>query len=436
MRKLIDYIEDEYIGEFSYIILLLWIISPLIEYIFKNQYTKFYTYYFSFIIYIVGIIGILTYIVYLLKLKSKKQLQIKKNIPEILIIILLLISVTSTIFSKNPSLSLFGEGYRKEGLIVYVMYVGFLLLASILKDTKYIKRVIRNIILVALIITVFPLFNSRFTYVNFTNVFHNLNHYGYYLMINAMLSAFMFVDNKKLFNKLLYLLAYIFFTYLLIRNDTFGSYLAILVSLIFSLIYCLIKKNNRSDISIVFLVFIVTSFLVSNFDIKIGERINFESTKGSIARNFIFLKNDITGFVDKDEEVMNKAGSYRGILWKAALNYTLDHPLVGGGMECLKDYSTAKKVNDRPHNIVLQVSSFIGIPGAIIYLGLIIYIAISNLKILKGNTVYMVIYVTAMCYFISSMFGNSMYYTSPYFMILLGLLIGFIRRKEKTRLTK
>jgi O-antigen ligase len=115
----------------------------------------------------------------------------------------------------------------------------------------------------------------------------------------------------------------------------------------------------------------------------------------------------------------------------------VEHPIVGGGMESLNEYyhSQDNFINDRPHNIFLQISSFIGIPGAIVYLILILVLAFNNLKNIKDNTMNIMIYFTAMTYFISSVFGNSMYYTSPYFMILLGLLIGIykdnIKIKEK-----
>ena len=104
-------------------------------------------------------------------------------------------------------------------------------------------------------------------------------------------------------------------------------------------------------------------------------------------------------------------------------------------MESLQEYYRSQKgyINDRPHNIILQVSAFIGIPGAIIYLALIIVIAWYNLKNIKKDGMNIMIYFTAMCYFISSMFGNSMYYTSPYFMILLGLLIGLYRDNVKEK---
>lgn len=339
-------------------------------------------------------------------------------------------------------MSLWGESYRKEGLIVYIMYVGILLLTSIIKDSKYIKYVFKSIILVSFTITFLPLFNDKFTFYNFTNVFHNVNHYGYYLMINVMLAALMFIDNKSLIKKSLYLLVYIFFLYVLIRNNTFGSYLAVGISLFGLLLYAISKKCEKINVILVIIVFLLTSFSVSYFDIKIGEKIHFEDTSGLISRNFKVFFGDANSIMIENNDDTNKAGSGRWLLWKEAFNYTLDHPIIGGGMESLNSYYrvVAMKNNtnyiDRPHNMILQVSSFIGIPGALIYLSLIIYIAVLSLKIMKQNTIHIMTCFTAMCYFISSMFGNSMYYTSPYFMILLGLLIGFIRRKERNGLTK
>ena len=353
---------------------------------------------------------------------------------------LVVLSINSTLVSDNAHLSIFGETYRKEGLIVYIMYIGFALLSSIIKDSKYMKYLFGSMIVSCLVISIVPLFSSTFTYVNFANIFHNTNHYGYYLMINVMLALFMLINSEKTIYKVIYTLVYIFFIYLLIRNNTFGSYLAIFVTIMFLLIYSLITKFKRLDIVLITIIFILTSFTVSFFDIKIGERIDFSSTKGIILANILELNRDVKGIASNDEDAINAAGSSRGILWKEASKYIADHPMFGGGMESLKYYYSHNPVitkynfSDRPHNIVLQVSAFIGIPGALAYLAFIVYIAFSNLKIMRGNGMNIMIWCAAACYFISSQFGNSMYYTSPYFAILLGLLIGFNRR-DKEKLT-
>ena len=432
-------IKTNHLEIISCVLLLLWTISPIIEYAFKNFYRKYYTLYFSNITYLIGSLGIIIYIIYFIKFKKKEKINIKKFIPEILLILLLVISVISSILSENQHLSIFGEPYRKEGLIVYFMYIGIMLMASIIKDNKYIKYICQSIIISCLIITIIPLFRNNFTYYKFTNIFHNTNHYGYYLMINVMLSLFMFMNSNKLIKKTTYIIIYIFFLYLLIRNNTFGSYLAVFATIIFLLIYSLITKYNRLKTVLIFILLMIVSFAVSNFDIKIGERIHLESTKGMLLNNLFVLKRDIKGIIDNDGAIMYSAGSYRLTLWKEAWKYTLKHPTFGGGMECLRNYYISDlkmfytDFNDRPHNSIIQVAAFIGIPGAIIYFSFIMYIAISNLIIMKKDDTNIMIYASAMCYFLSSLLGNSMYYTSPYFMILLGLLIGFYRFKNKEK---
>lgn len=432
IKKVLNFIKYKYLDIFSMIVLFLWTTSPLIEYILKERSSMYYTYYFNFIIHPIGIFGFILYIIHFLKLKNEKKLKINNFIPEILLIILTILSIVSTIFSKNQTLAIFGESYRKEGLIVYILYIGVVLLSSIIHDNKYTKYIFKSIILSGLIITILPFFKNDFTFITYSNVFLQFNHYGYYLMINVMLSAFMFIDSNKLYKKIFYLVVYIFFTYLLIKNNTFGCYLAICISFFLLTIISLIKKFERKNIILLIIVFVLTSFTVSHFDIKIGEKVNFKTIQNLISNNFTTLSKDTKGIIDKDEKATKRAGTGRGLLWKEAWNYTKEHPITGGGMECLNSYYIQKNVtyNDRPHNVILQISSFIGIPGAIVYIIFIGYIAIIGLKYIGKDKYFTSIYFTGMCYFISSIFGNSMYYTSPYFMILLGLLIGFIRIKK------
>ena len=438
MKKKISSITDlitfNQIEFFSFIMLMLWVLSPIVEYIFKSHFHELYTYYFTYSIYLIGFTGLIIYTLYTIKLKKEKSLNIKSFIPEILLTILLIISIIATILSKNPHLSFFGNTYRKEGLLVYIMYIGFILLSSTIKDHKYIKYLFGSMIIACLIITIKPLLNNNYTNANFFNIFHNPNHYGYYLMINTIISIFMIIDGHSIIEKIIYTLIYIFLLYIFIINNTFGSYLAIIFSIFFLFIYSIIKKYKISNVLFIIIIFILTSVIISNINIKLNNDLG--STKGIISNNISNLNKDIKGYLHNDDKIINTAGTFRGKIWKEAWHYTLNHPLFGGGMECLSEYYIEssneyyRSYNDRPHNSILQVSSFIGIPGAIIYLSFIIYIALSSLKNMH-NDKHIMIYFSAMCYFISSLFGNSMYYTSPYFMIFLGLLIGFNRQQKR-----
>ena len=431
-NKLKSLFEYKWLEYYSYLLMIIWAVSPIIEYILRFYIKKYKYFYFEFSIYFVGILGFIIYFIYIYKKIKDKKINIKDYIPHILILILLIISLISSIFSSNSRLSFYGEGFRKEGLFVYIMYIGFILSSSIIKDKKYIFNIFKVIILSSLFITILPFFNEDFTYKNFPNIYWQFNHYGYFLMISTILSAFMFVNNKKV-KKIIYLIIYIYLLYILIRNNTFGCYLALFISLLCSLLYSLIKKYKRRDIVIIFITFILASFLISKFNINIGDKVESKKSNEIITNNINTFKNDINTIIGKDKTSdINKVGTGRGRLWKLAFNYTIEHPILGGGMECLKIYYRDINIHysDRPHNIILQTSSFIGIPGALIYLALILYLAIINLKNLKNNSVNIMIYFTAMCYFISSNFGNSMFYTSPYFMILLGLLIGMQIKRQ------
>lgn len=433
--SIIDRVKYEYLDDFSSLILLFWTIAPLVEYFFKNYMYSLYKSYFVIAIYIIGVLGILEYLVYFIKQKREGLISKRKYLCEILIFILLIIGFIASIFSKNPRLSFLGEPYRKEGLVVYIMYIGFILSASLIMTDKNKVKLVKLIIFSALIIGIFPLFRDNFTYKAFTNIFNQFNHYGYFLMISLMLSIFMFINNKGL-RKVFYLFTYIFLLYLLIRNDTFGCYLASSLSLIVLFVYSLVKRYQRISVIIAIVIFVLISFGVSHYDIKIGEKVNLKSTQGSVEKNITTFFDDVNKALNEDDSKTDKIGTGRGYLWKKALSYTMDHPIIGGGMECLYEYYHSQKIyySDRPHNIILQISSFIGIPGALSYLALIIIIAFNNLKNIHKNPVNIMIYFTAMAYFISSMFGNSMYYTSPYFMILLGLLIGSYRENVRNNI--
>ena len=52
-----------------------------------------------------------------------------------------------------------------------------------------------------------------------------------------------------------------------------------------------------------------------------------------------------------------------------------------------------------------------------------------------ANNIFLAVYFAVIAYLISAMFGNSMYYTSPYFFILLGMVMNFektVDNKQKT----
>ena len=105
------------------------------------------------------------------------------------------------------------------------------------------------------------------------------------------------------------------------------------------------------------------------------------------------------------------------------LKIFLDKPILGYGADNLE--SEYKKYNieqDRPHNLIIQLATTSGFPGCILYIiaiGLILVRAFKKLN--NSNSIYTIVFFAIIAYLISAMFGNSMYYTSPYYFIFLGI---------------
>lgn len=114
------------------------------------------------------------------------------------------------------------------------------------------------------------------------------------------------------------------------------------------------------------------------------------------------------------------------LLWKEGIKFVQERPIFGFGPDNLKQkYNSVSVDQDRPHNLIIYLSATSGIPGMIIYVIAVGIIVIRGIKKLIENNengkIFLIVVVT---YLISSMFGNSMYYTSPYYFVFLGFLMN------------
>ncbi|MBE6160209.1 MAG: O-antigen ligase family protein [Lactobacillales bacterium] len=434
LKEILDKINDTFFEKSSYYLLNLWILYPLlmmfITYRISNVLARNIMYY---ILIIVGMSGILIGTIYTLKKFYKKEkFNIKKYLPIIFGIVLLIWCIFTSFFSERISLSLFGEGYRREGLFTYFLYSGVLLLGIMLKNKKLLLKTFNNFLFVQIIVAIIALINNSFTYslMNnqepYTGIFSQFNHYGYYLMFGVLLSIFMFLDNNKLYKKILYLIIYGLLLYTLIMNDTFGSFLAIFVTFILIIIYYIFIKKKIKILIPIISIFI----LVSMCTYKYNQNVVCRNIKGLLVD--LKIVNEVvkeTKKVDKKNKnkklyKINYIGTTRGTLWRYGFKYIGNSPIVGKGIESTYYLYPKDNINQsRPHNILIQFGIFTGIPGIILYILFIGSILIRNLKkikILDNLNIFSLFIVV--CYLISSMFGNSMFYTSPYFLIFLGII--------------
>jgi len=77
---------------------------------------------------------------------------------------------------------------------------------------------------------------------------------------------------------------------------------------------------------------------------------------------------------------------------------------------------------DRPDNEFIQYAVFLGIPGLAFYLLALISMFIKQwLQMKKLDVTTIVSAGCVVAYLVSSMFGNSMFYTTPYLFMFLAL---------------
>ena len=89
--------------------------------------------------------------------------------------------------------------------------------------------------------------------------------------------------------------------------------------------------------------------------------------------------------------------TYRGDYWRAGWKMTVDHPIFGVGMDSYGDWYRRARTLDATlrrgpdvssnaaHNVFLDISSYGGFPLLIIYVGLMVLVVISAIKILKRS---------------------------------------------------
>ena len=171
-------------------------------------------------------------------------------------------------------------------------------------------------------------------------------------------------------------------------------------------------------------------FLAPTLIVSIFVNIFNSSTSNNLKQLGLDLGNIASATSSKDDtnESYMQAGSGRMEIWIAGLEFFANRPVLGYGPENLRPMYEANGIDqDRPHNIIIQQLTTSGLPGCILYFTALGIIILKGLKSFNAkNSIYTVTLFNTIAYLISAMFGNSMYYTSPYFFIVLGLLMNEI----------
>lgn len=341
--------------------------------------------------------------------KNIKSKKFKLQKWDICFVLLLFWGLISVVLAENKELAIFG-GHRLDGYISYLIYAACYIVTRTLKSDKVRLWIIRFFTFVATSLCMDFLFKD-----SITSIFHNQNHFGYLLTLSCMLLSGLFIYERKKHLKILYIILFVINTYTLINVNTLGCYLAVLLGLSFSLLLMFITKNEKAFAlkALLMLVFFI--------GISIGDDYHTNTTQN----NFTEFSTDIEKIATNAPDV-ESAGSSRIKLWNQAFKYIKERPFFGYGPEGTSDlylFPGNEVSYDRPHNEYIQTALFMGIPAAIFYLTGLFMLFIYCIKNRKQLPSYAIISGTAVfAYCISAFFGNSMYYTTPYFFMMLGML--------------
>ncbi len=375
--------------------------------------------------YIIGVIALIIAVIGIVKCgKMVFNRESARNVPWYCIfLVLLLWAVVCTLLSESPWLQFLGGSYMRDGLSSYFMYAAFFLCASMIKDDKEKTKLLTLFTgVVSYLCVIMFLQESGIPFFRYcfpaerSAVFNNLNHFGYVLCmsLSAITGLYLYSDISRELKRIL-LLEFAFQMVSLLYNDTFGAYVAVLLSL--PLIYVFFARNGRK-ITAESLAPVAIFAIVSAVN-GCGLIPGFSALNTNL-RQFSL---DIFGIASNSPS-SGEAGSNRMQLWRDTIERIRQRPIFGFGPE---GFYGENEISGglSPHNEYLQIAGYLGIPGLILYLAALISIFVHHWKkIKKLSPMTLAVSGPVVAYLISACFGNPVFNTYPFFWMFLGLTVA------------
>ena len=331
-------------------------------------------------------------------------------------VLLMLVSTCINGFTHD---ALFSVPYRYVGVVDLIVYVAVYMGCSRRVSSKQ----LRNAFLKCFIL-ISDLICGVFIYDWFINdipamgsenpasaIFFHDNHYAYFLVIAIMISIGYFIYGTVtemiagLVSMLLNLLA-------LGICRTAGGFLAIGTVVLIMIVYTFVKHRERTRNALILAAAFMLGML---FLIIASDSLRLELI-WIFKEALVVLQGGDTTYI----------GHGRWTLWTITVDYLIDEPFFGYGCEGISEtlYDYVEIAN--PHNEPLTYAVYFGIPAAILYVAGCLSSIVNGLRSGSYDSSRVIVAFAAMGYLISSLFGVAMFYTAPYFFILLGLANPYI----------
>lgn len=338
--------------------------------------------------------------------------------------------------SVDVSNAFFGEFYMAEGYMGYLFGIAIIICSSFITSKEERVKILTLFCAITDILSFVMLeyefavpFGKKFSAYTGLSVYTNSNHFGYILAMAILCTAGMFfmylqkdsVDDERKRKAYCAFFGVSFFlnVYAMMYNDTLGVYLAVVIGLIVIMIFWKVRIGKLSAAYYLPLL-CVALFTAMSFIGLLTNQID-----GSIAKSLIGMWKDILK-MKSHSEGYQKAGTNRIGLWKDAIKAIAKRPILGYGPGVRYDSEWNEIIRTQPHNEYLECALFLGIPGAIMYIGGLLSLCIDRCKKLKTIDYIDLVAAGALIgYLISAVVGARRFHTSPYMFVFVGLLINW-----------
>ncbi len=429
--ELLSNIEYSDLSIIAYILSMIFILYPSIEFLLRTFLERSIKYYMHNYRLYVLIFGVLILIIYCIKQKlDNKNLNIKQFCTEHKAVSVLLLfafwMIFGTILNGFPQYSILGNIYRSEGLVGYLSYIVYFLMGAFILSSKQKSKILKTIaftssmLSMAIIIDYFFL-DYKYKLALELNSFSQFNHTGYHLLVAAMTCGTYLISSKHIIGKFFGLCGFVLHTLALLINDTWGCQIALFAGVFFLVIVFGIAKEKFQKLSILLIISLFCSYLIMYYtDSGIQKKI-----QNNLYQQFY----DTNALFNPDEIDKGTTGIARINLWESTLKYCAEKPIIGHGADVTGPRLEQDSCSDRCHCEFMNYMVSYGIPGAVLYVVGVFMIFLRGLfKRRQLEDMETAALCVAFAYLVSSAVGNSMFYTAPYLFIMLG--IGYVRTNE------
>lgn len=370
-------------------------------------------------LYIVGVALLVMYF------KGNKKLE---YLEQKVAIAYLMFYVVATIFSINILVSILGNDFRYEGILMIGVYILLFIMAS-----KYIvinEKLIKLVLIAASIMCIYSVFqyygfdpiqkwsmDNIYTKQAFSFL-RNRNVLGTYISLFIPISMGLYIFRGK---KIYCLTASLIFAGMLV-SMTRATWVGFLIYSVIGFLFVYKNKVRLNRVAVVFIIFIAIFFVI-DISAKYGVGGNGETLSGRVIYT-----------VENGKDINDSSGSNRIMIWKGVLKSIKTSPILGSGPDTMKiklesNGTFFETHYDKSHNEFLEIWLTGGIFTLISYLVLIGVILYKLIRKRYDDSAKIMILII-MSYLVQSFFSNSVILVAPIYWITLGACVKYVNSSE------